>query len=102
MAAIDGKDAASPLACLLKQNSTRFKVATGVETLRRVGWLAHLSTEAGVDVVGACLTSKRGIGLLHCGQKTEVARDVWNQWLQTSDHPASCHEADEGNDHVVN
>ena len=35
-------------------------------------------------------------------QKAEVAHDVWNQWLQASDHPASCHEADEGNDHAVN
>ena len=26
-------------------------------------------------------------------QKAEVAHDVWNQWLQASDHPASCHEA---------
>ena len=30
-----------------------------------------------------------------------MAHDARNQWLQASDHPASCHEADEGSDHVA-
>ena len=34
--------------------------------------------------------------------KVEVGHDARNQRLQASDHPASCHEADEGSDHVVN
>ena len=57
----------STMPCTMRQTQTRTCSlptlgTTGVETR---GMLAHLSKEVGVDVVGACLTNRRGIGLFH-------------------------------------